>query len=48
MRVRVHYDPESGWKGDILSWAEVAHMGGKESKLGVSDDLRASFRKAFA
>lgn len=49
MRVRARFDPERAkWVGEILSWAEVAHMGGKEQKIGVSDDIRAAFRKAMA
>lgn len=48
MRVRVHYDEDTNkWVGEILSWAEVTHMGGREQKLGVSDDIRAAFRQAL-
>lgn len=49
MRVRARYNPESErWVGEILSWAEVGHMQGLEQKIGVSDDIRAAFRKALA
>jgi hypothetical protein len=46
MRVRASYR-DGKWRGEIQSWADVAHMGGREQRLGVSDDIRAQFRKAM-
>ncbi|BEJ17118.1 hypothetical protein CspHIS471_0605190 [Cutaneotrichosporon sp. HIS471] len=46
MRVRANFDGKK-WRGEIQSWANVDHMGGREQRLGVSDDLRAQFRRAM-
>ncbi|CAK9784325.1 phosphoglycerate mutase-like protein [Cutaneotrichosporon oleaginosum] len=48
MKVRATYDAQKKrWKGEILSWANVDHMGGREQRIGVSDDIREEFRKAM-
>jgi broad specificity phosphatase PhoE len=49
MRVQADYDEVAGmWRGAILSWGEVDHLGDQAKDIGVADDLRQSFRMATA
>jgi len=40
--MKLDYKDDAKWRGRILSWAEVEHLGGRDSvvRIGVADDLR--------
>lgn len=45
MRIRVDYDEEGRYKGEILSWNETPHLGNvKGTKSKVDDDVRTAWR----